>query len=272
MTWEESMPTLFNYSPIEPTQVFEIEDEDPSTVSLSPTSSATPSPLPSPVCDCGECTGCAPLPELPANVSYYPNSWPVDWTSCTSTHCRHCGTYKELLNSTLFPAPSDAPESAQHSPPPPEASPAEESGSDVTDGLLSSLLLDVVKALVSRLLQITLYTHQKDICYGCVIDHPSQTQHECLWGIPEHFLWTHFDEVKRRLWNVKLIPAVLRLLDSYGLHTSESKIQGVIETFLYEWKQKPNIINEIAEINEGLVGDDLEKQTRIDEAVAIWQG
>ncbi|XP_033182646.1 protein NLRC3-like [Anabas testudineus] len=182
--------------------------------------------------------------------------------SCLSKY-RHFKTALTLKN--------DASESAQHSSPPPEASPAEESGSDVTDGLLSSLLLDVVKALVSRLLQITLYTHQKDICYGCVIDHLSQTQHECLWGIPEHFLWTHFDEVKKRLWNVKLIPAVLRLLDSYGLHASESKIQGVIETFLYEWKQKPNIINEIDEINEGLVGDDLEKLTKIDEAVAIWQ-
>ena len=58
----------------------------------------------------------------------------------------------------------------------------------------------------------------KDICYGCFINHPSQTQHTCLIDTIEDKINTVFDEALDNVY----IPALIDRWMSYLAHTDFS--------------------------------------------------
>ena len=76
---------------------------------------------------------------------------------------------------------------------------------------MSYAFIDGVKILL-HLLNSVVYKYWEEICYGCQINHPSQKQHDCVWGIPDYFSETKFEQLTERLWTDPFIPAIQRFL------------------------------------------------------------
>ena len=97
---------------------------------------------------------------------------------------------------------------------------------DETDGWLSRVHMDAIKTVVTRLLSIVVYRYREETCYGCIVDHPSQKHHECLWGFTDDFFRDNFEEVRKRLWTDRFIPSILRFLEANRSEQSVTSGRG----------------------------------------------
>ena len=123
-------------------------------------------------------------------------------------------------STQTFPSPDPVPET-----PPP--SPTDVS---VADGVVSNMILKLVRVAFRHLLRLTITKFQKENCYGCQVDHPSQRQHQCL-EIPEKdFFNTHAPVLTVRLFNPNFIPAIPHFLSMHHIDVEGPAISKMVET------------------------------------------
>lgn len=137
-------------------------------------------------------------------------------------------------------------------------------------GLASIFFLDRIKAVVARVLLAVITEQQEAECYGCLTNHPSQRHHPCLYRPPKFFMFLRFDELVRRLFTGRLLPAISRVLESQGVLATQSRIQGICEAFLYDLRGSEDInetlVSTLAEI------DFDNKKEILDEVITFWKG
>ena len=142
---------------------------------------------------------------------------------------------------------------------------------DATERARTSAFLNMVKAVVVHLLNRVVYLYRKEKCYGCQVDHPSQMQHECLFPTGEYYLDRNYDEVVKRLWTVRFIPAIRDALHQNHLHVSERRVFGATEAILHNLRNTRLFEAKIEKLYEQLVEND-ETQMKITRAAwAFWQ-
>ncbi|MEQ2278455.1 hypothetical protein XENORESO_018820 [Xenotaenia resolanae] len=72
--------------------------------------------------------------------------------------------------------------------PAPQPSPEDESNQgDEIDSWISTALINTVKTAILHLFHITCLNYLKETCYGCITNHPSQRQHQCLEILEEYY-------------------------------------------------------------------------------------
>ncbi|KAF6735993.1 hypothetical protein FQA47_020315 [Oryzias melastigma] len=94
----------------------------------------------------------------------------------------------------------------------------------------------VVKAAAYHFLNRCVSDLRKEECYGCQVDHPSQTQHPCLFDIEDGFIDIHFQILVKKLLTPEYTQAVRMLLYKEGILFDDSRILGVTDALLYELK------------------------------------
>ncbi|MED6234512.1 hypothetical protein ATANTOWER_032439 [Ataeniobius toweri] len=93
--------------------------------------------------------------------------------------------------------------------PDPQPSPEDESNlGDEIDGWISTALINTVKTAILHLFNITCLNYLKETCYGCITNHPSQQQHQCLEILEEEYYQINFQRIVQRLINPNLLPAI----------------------------------------------------------------
>ena len=120
-----------------------------------------------------------------------------------------------------------------------------------------------------HLLDRVVHLYRKELCYGCQVDNPSQMQHECLFERPEYFLERNYDEVIKRLWTDRFIPAIRGSLYSSKLHVSERRIFGAAEAILHNLRSTRRF--EAIKSYEELVANDESQLKNIEDAWDFWQ-
>ncbi|KAF0024938.1 hypothetical protein F2P81_021819 [Scophthalmus maximus] len=90
----------------------------------------------------------------------------------------------------------------------------------------------MVKSPLVHLLSEALRIFRKESCFGCVVDHLSQNQHECLENASDYYYMTNFHEVNKRLLPDRFIPAVQKTLEAYQIKVSDCSVLGLTEAFL----------------------------------------
>ena len=142
---------------------------------------------------------------------------------------------------------------------------------DAVDGARTASFLNTVKAVVVHLLDRVVHLYRKEQCYGCQVDHPSQMQHECLFEMPEYFLDRHYEELIKRLWTDRFIPAIRGSLHSSKLHVSERRIFGAAEAILHNLRSTRRFEAKINKLYEKLVENDESQLKNITDAWDFWQ-
>ncbi|MEQ2186538.1 hypothetical protein GOODEAATRI_029609, partial [Goodea atripinnis] len=83
---------------------------------------------------------------------------------------------------------------------------------DEIDGWFTTALINTVKTAILHLFSITSLNYLRETCYGCITNHPSQRQHQCLEVLVEDYYQVNFQRIVRRLVTPKLVPAIQNLL------------------------------------------------------------
>lgn len=150
------------------------------------------------------------------------------------------------------------------SPPTPPTSPISPPAShqDEVDGWISSALIGAVKTALLHLFNIISLKHLKETCFGCITDHPSQKQHQCLEIPEEDFYQLHFYGITQRLLSQRFIPAVQNLLRQQRIQAEDPVVKIIAETLLHEMKSAFRIQTAITDMYEGMTSDEKLKQLR----------
>ena len=158
----------------------------------------------------------------------------------------------------------------------PPSSPGLYGSQDLTDSqrakAMSYAFVDGVKTIILHLLNGVVYKYWEEICHGCQINHPSQNQHDCLWGIPAYFYETKFEQLTERLWTDRFIPAIQRFLTAKRIYVDEARIHGAAEAILYELKSVVWITDHITKMYDTKIGDDYIKTVQLRVISDYWKG
>ncbi len=130
---------------------------------------------------------------------------------------------------------------------------------DEIDGLLASFFIDSVKSAVLHLIR----KYQRDYCNGCLTDHPSQKQHQCLDMLCNKFYHDRFYTLMRRLCTPRFIPAIQHMLTLRNIKADDSKVQTVVQTLLHELKSARQIKEVIHAMYDDLVAKDVVKISQL---------
>ncbi len=71
--------------------------------------------------------------------------------------------------------------------------------SDAVDGCIGVAGHKIIKSVVGIILEHLVDRHLKKNCYGCEVDHPSQTQHSCLYEAPVYYFLGYFEELRGKV-------------------------------------------------------------------------
>jgi hypothetical protein len=141
---------------------------------------------------------------------------------------------------------------------------------DVFDGVASTVFVDTIKASVATLLNVVIGEYIREKCIGCEINHPSQRRHPCLYDPPRYYFFNHFEELVKRLWSCRFIPALVIALESMGIAPSIPRVYGVTEAFLHELKEALFIHEKLKEIRHTLVDDNKYREAVMADVMLFW--
>ncbi len=85
----------------------------------------------------------------------------------------------------------------------------------------------IIKSVVGIILEHLVDRHLKKNFYGCEVDHPSQTQHSCLYEAPAYYFLGYFEELRAKVCKPSLKLILARTLKLFGLSPHLQRIQGV---------------------------------------------
>ncbi|MEQ2276380.1 hypothetical protein XENORESO_018747, partial [Xenotaenia resolanae] len=131
---------------------------------------------------------------------------------------------------------------------------------DEIDGWISTALINTVKTAILHLFNITCLNYVKETCYGCITNHPSQRQHQCLEILEEEYYQINFQCIVRRLINPKLLPAIQKLLTLRRIQADDFRVKTIAETVLYELKSVQGFHSAITDMYDKMNGNDCLKQ------------
>ncbi len=95
--------------------------------------------------------------------------------------------------------------------------------------------------------------------YSCEIDHPSQTQHSCLYEAPAYYFLGCFEELMGKVCKSDLKLILARTLKLFGLSPHLQWIQGVVDAVLCELRDEMYIVGGWAELRTKLVDESCEQ-------------
>ncbi|MEQ2219902.1 hypothetical protein XENOCAPTIV_028243 [Xenoophorus captivus] len=131
---------------------------------------------------------------------------------------------------------------------------------DEIDGWFSTTLINTVKTAILHLFNITSFNYLRETCYGCITNHPSQRQQQCLEVLGEDYYQVNFQRIVRRLVTPKLIPAIQNLLVLQRIQADDFRVKTIAETVLYELKSVQGIHSAIAHVYDRMVEEKHLKQ------------
>ncbi|XP_029954921.1 uncharacterized protein LOC115393948 isoform X2 [Salarias fasciatus] len=131
---------------------------------------------------------------------------------------------------------------------------AGESGEDDVDGWISAGLIGTVKLGLLHLLNLVIGRYQKETCYGCRTNHPSQKHHPCLDVETDGYFSEHYDRLMARLFTPKLFPSIQKLLILRKIRSDEERIRAIVETLIFEVKSVRRVAELICDFYDSDVG------------------
>lgn len=135
-------------------------------------------------------------------------------------------------------------------------------------------LTSIIEVCVTGALEVLVKRHQTLDCYGCVTDHPSQTQHPCLYDPEELFYTNNVGILMAQLWNPRFVPSIACILEARGFKADSRLIKDIIEDILtYDLRDDlVNIMQKIRWIQESathVLGLEL-KQRIVHDIVTVY--
>ena len=97
-----------------------------------------------------------------------------------------------------------------------------------SEKVLSVTFIDNVNIIILYLLNSVVYKYLEENCYGCQINHPGQKHHDCVWGIPDDFYETNFDQLTERLWNDRFISVIQTFLTTKGIFVNDFRTEELL--------------------------------------------
>ncbi len=127
----------------------------------------------------------------------------------------------------------------------------------------------IIKAVVGSFWNIWLTDGLKDNCYGCETEHPSQTQHSCLYEAPAYYFLGCFEELRDKVCKHDLKHILARTLKLFGLAPHLQRIQGVVDGVLCDLRDEMYIVGGLAELRTKFVDETCEQA--VYDAVDAWK-
>ncbi len=138
-----------------------------------------------------------------------------------------------------------------------QAAPAGTTGaeaiSDTDDGCIGVTGHKIIKAVVGIILEHLVDRQLKKNCYGCEVDHPSQTQHSCLYEAPAYYFLGCFEELRGKVCKSDLKLILARTLKLFGLSPHLQRTQGIVDAILCKLRDEIFIERGLAELRTKLV-------------------
>ncbi len=141
--------------------------------------------------------------------------------------------------------------------------------SDSVDGCIGVTGHKIIKSVVGIILEHLVDRHLNENCYGCEVDHPSQTQHSCLYEPPAYYFLRYFEELRGKVCKPGLKLILARTLKLFGLSPHLQRIQGVVDAVLCELRDEMFIVGGLAELRTKLVDETCEQA--VYDAVDRWK-
>lgn len=125
----------------------------------------------------------------------------------------------------------------------------------------------VLKSLFFYLVKV-LYKYQKNICYGCQVDHPSQSiMSFCSRSLIIFSTDTLTGSCK--CCGHQFIPSILSL---NGIRSDEGSVWGVADAILYELKPSWSATDKVKDMYDTMVGCDFVKIAQLCVVSDYWKG
>ncbi len=141
--------------------------------------------------------------------------------------------------------------------------------SDTVDGCIGVTGHKIIKAVVGIILEHLVDRRLKDNCYGCETEHPSQTQHSCLYEAPAYYFLGCFEELRDKVCKRELKHILARTLKLFGLAPHLQRIQGVVDGVLCDLRDEMYIVGGLAELRTKFVDETCEQA--VYDAVDAWK-
>ncbi|XDV44855.1 hypothetical protein PO909_013073 [Leuciscus waleckii] len=130
---------------------------------------------------------------------------------------------------------------------------------DETDGCLGDTGHRIIKAILAVILEILVDKRMKKNCDGCMVDHPSQTRHSCLFEPSAYYFYGCFEEISVKLLTPELKNILAQALSQYGGRPHLQRIEGAVEAILYGLKDEMYIVEQLSLIREKLIDESCEE-------------
>ncbi len=141
--------------------------------------------------------------------------------------------------------------------------------SDTVDGCIGVTGHKIIKAVVGIILEHLVDRQLKKNCYGCETEHPSQTQHSCLYEAPAYYFLGCFEELRGKVCKSDLKRILSRTLKLFGLSPHLQRIQGVVDAVLCDLRDEMFIVGGLAELRTKLVDETCEQA--VYDAIDSWK-
>ena len=99
---------------------------------------------------------------------------------------------------------------------------------------MSELSPKIIKACVFVMLNRVITIMLQEVCNGCVVDHPSQLQHRCLFEEASMFYTDNSDRVKTRLYQTSMLQVLTHVCTTKGVIPLKLRMLGAVDMILWE--------------------------------------
>ena len=92
----------------------------------------------------------------------------------------------------------------------------------------------IVKECVYVMLNRIINKMSREACNGCMINHPSQLQHPCLFESPSDYYVSNKAAVKKRLYCLGLLRVLEYVCEAKGIKPNPLRMMGSVDMFMLE--------------------------------------
>ena len=130
------------------------------------------------------------------------------------------------------------------------------------DGLISPVFIGIIKTCIAKLLTVVISNDMdlEDVGCYCFTNYPCERV-QTTYPVPRYYVFTHFNEFFKILWTERFLPGIMHVLETRGIITTASRVQGVCEVFLNDLR---------LDIAADIMGDDVTHHTVMNELVPFW--
>ncbi|XP_077352306.1 uncharacterized protein LOC144001670 [Festucalex cinctus] len=106
-----------------------------------------------------------------------------------------------------------------------------------------------IKQTIGHLLNQVIVKYSRDECNGCLINHPSQRQHQCLEIDDDEYFRKHYHRVIALLCTPKFLPSIHYMLNLLHLTTDIKKVKTAAEIVLLDLEQEKKILDKLEQLD-----------------------